>query len=373
MKALVTGGAGLIGSHLVDLLLAEGWEVRVLDNLEPQTHLRGAPPWLRPESELIKGDVRDPEALSFALVGVDVVFHLAAYGGYMPEMAKFFDVNSVGTARMLETIRDRRLPVRKVIVASSQAVYAEGAVRCPEHGVVFPGVRPVDQLRTGDFSVRCPGCGALSPSCPTPEQAPIGGDSIYAMTKADQERTVLTWSRQTGIPAVALRFSCTYGPRQSIFNPYTGVIAIFTTRLLAGQQPVIYEDGLQTRDLCFVEDVARANLLAAVSDRADGQAINIGSGVAASIASVADLIGEFLGVEVEPILRGEFRPGEIRALTSDITRARAIGYEPHTDLRAGIAAYLEWILATGEIADRFGGIEAGLREKGIVQMVGSAS
>jgi dTDP-L-rhamnose 4-epimerase len=369
VRTLVTGGAGLIGSHLVDLLVAEGFQVRILDNLEAQTHGRGRPPWLNPKAELVEGDVRHSEALEHALKGVELVFHQAAYGGYMPEMAKYFEVNSVGTARLLEIISDKRLPVRKVVVASSQAVYAEGAVRCPEHGLVFPRPRPLEQLRRADFQVHCPLCGRSTEPAPTPERAPIGGDTVYAITKADQERLVLAWSRQTGIPAVALRYSCTYGPRQSVFNPYTGVISIFCTRLLSGRQPVLYEDGEQTRDLCFVEDVARANLLAAVSDRLDGQAVNVGSGQATSVRRLAGLLAELLGVEVAPVVRGEFRPGEMRALTSDISLAASIGYRPSVDLAAGVQRYLDWLQQAGAIEDLFEGIQAGLRGRGIVQSV----
>ncbi|MDP8949423.1 MAG: NAD-dependent epimerase/dehydratase family protein, partial [Actinomycetota bacterium] len=260
-RALVTGGAGLIGSHLTDLLLREGYSVRVLDNLEPQTHRNGKPPWIPRQVEFLNADVRDRAAVAAALRDVDVVFHQAAYGGYMPEMAKYVHVNSFGTAQMLEIIRDENLPVRKVVVASSQAVYREGAAVCPEHGRVFPDTRPAAQLATGDFSVRCPLCGEPSSPTATPEEAPTGGETVYAITKMDQERLVLTWGRQTGVPTVALRYSCTYGPRQSVFNAYTGVIAIFCTRLLSGQPPVLYEDGEQTRDFCYVGDIARANLL----------------------------------------------------------------------------------------------------------------
>lgn len=372
MRALVTGGAGLIGSHLVDLLVSEGCQVRVLDVLEPQTHRHGRPAWINPAAELVEGDVRDVAALEHCLAGIDFVFHLAAYGGYMPEIAKYFDVNSVGTARLLETIRDGRFPVQKVVVASSQAVYAEGAVHCAQHGLVFPPTRSLKQLRAGDFSVHCPACDGTTTPAPTPERAPIGGETVYAITKADQERMVLAWSRQTGIPAVALRYSCTYGPRQSIFNPYTGVIAIFCTRLLSGQRPVFYEDGEQTRDLCYVEDVARASLLAALSSALDGQAVNVGSGDATSVRSVAETLGDLLGVRAEPIVRGEFRPGEIRALTSDIRRARSMGYGPTTDLPAGIGRYLRWIRDAGPLQDYFGASQAGLRRQGIVQPVAAA-
>jgi dTDP-L-rhamnose 4-epimerase len=369
MRALVTGGAGLIGSHIADLLIREGWAVRILDNLEPQTHRNGRPSWIPATAEFIEGDIRDSAAVAAAVRDIDVVFHESAYGGYMPEIGKFVEVNSFGTAQMLEIIRDECLPVKKVVVASSQAVYSEGAANCPQHGLVFPPVRGVEQLSLGDFSVHCPQCGSETTSAPTPEEAPIGGETVYAITKVDQERLVLTWARQTGVPAVALRYSCTYGPRQSIFNPYTGVIAIFCTRLLNSQPPSLYEDGYQTRDLCFVEDIARANLLAAITDKLDGLAVNVGSGKAATIREVARLISDALNIHIEPTTPGEFRPGEMRHLTSDITRIRSVGFTPEVDLENGIARYLGWIRAQADVRDYFAKAESILRSKGIVHQV----
>jgi dTDP-L-rhamnose 4-epimerase len=368
-RALVTGGAGLIGSHVVDLLLREGWSVRILDNLEPQTHRNGKPAWVNPEADFRQGSVQDYQTMRSALLDVDLVFHQAAYGGYMPEMAKYILVNSFATAQMLEIIRDQNLPVKKVVLASSQAVYSEGAANCPEHGNVAPQLRPVEQLRAGDFSVHCPQCGNSTISIPTAEGTPGGGETVYALTKVDQERLVLLWGKQTGIPTVALRYSCTYGPRQSLFNPYTGVIAIFCTRLLNRQPPILYEDGGQTRDLCFVEDIARANLLVATTDRLDGLPVNVGSGRATSVRDLAGIIADQLGVAIEPLARGEFRPGEIRSLISDISRIRSIGYEPRTTIEQGIARYIEWIKTQGPVKDYFSGAEAGLRAKGIVQPV----
>jgi len=365
-RALVTGGAGLIGSHLSDLLLKQGYRVRILDNLEPNTHRNGRPPWIPSEAEFLNADIRDQKAVRSALEGVSVVFHQAAYGGYMPQMAKYVHVNSFGTAQMLEIIRDENLPVEKVVVASSQAVYREGAADCPRHGLVFPEARPAAQLRAGDYAARCPRCNEPASPTRTPEEAPIGGETVYAITKSDQERLTLAWGRQTGVSTVALRYSCTYGPRQSIFNPYTGVIAIFATRLLNGQPPVLYEDGEQTRDLCFVGDVARANLLAAESDALDGLPVNVGSGRATTIREVATLVAEALDMRIEPLVRGEFRPGEMRHLTSDISRARSIGYEPRVDLADGIERYLRWIQDQGDIHDYFAEAEELLREKRIV-------
>jgi dTDP-L-rhamnose 4-epimerase len=373
MRALVTGGAGLIGSHIADLLIREGWTVRILDNLEPQTHRNGKPPWLPEAAHFVKADIRDRSAVAAALRDIDVVFHEAAYGGYMPEIGKFVEVNSFGTAQMLEVIRDENLPVKKVIVASSQAVYPEGAAKCVQHGMVFPPVRQVDQLRKGDFAVHCPHCGSETTPAPTIEERPITGESVYAITKVDQERLVLIWGKQTGIPTVALRYSCTYGPRQSIFNPYTGVIAIFCTRLLTNQPPVIYEDGQQTRDLCYVDDIAQANLLVALNDKLDGQAINVGSGSATSILNLATLISEALNIHINPILPGAFRPGEIRHLISDITRISSLGFVPTVDLQEGIGRYLDWIRQQASVSDYFSAAETSLRAKGIVQRIDQAA
>ncbi len=207
---------------------------------------------------------------------------------------------------------------------------------------------------------------------PTVEECPITGESVYAITKVDQERLVLTWGKQTGIPTVALRYSCTYGPRQSIFNPYTGVIAIFCTRLLSNQPPVVYEDGQQTRDLCNVEDIAHANLLVALSDKLDGQAVNVGSGKATSILELAELISGALNIHIDPIVPGNFRPGEIRHLISDITRIGSLGYVPAVDLQEGIERYLNWIRDQVDVSDYFSAAEKQLRSKGIIQPVDRA-
>jgi dTDP-L-rhamnose 4-epimerase len=368
-RALVTGGAGLIGSHVVDLLLREGWSVRALDNLEPQTHRRGKPAWINSKAQFIQGDICDRDTITVALDGVDVVFHQAAYGGYMPEMAKFVHVNSFGTAQMLEVIREKSFAIKKVVVASSQAVYSEGAGECPKHGLVFPSVRPIEQLRRGDWEVHCPVCGAITKSIPTPENAPVGGETVYGLTKVDQERLVLLWGKQIGIPTVALRYSCTYGPRQSIFNPYTGVIAIFCTRLLNNLPPVLYEDGEQTRDFSFVEDIARANLLAAETDKLDGLPVNIGSGCGTPIGEIAEQLGEILKINIAPEINGEFRPGEMRHLTSDTTLARSAGYKPTVNLADGMARYIAWIRTQSDIRDYFSEAANILRNKGIVHCV----
>jgi dTDP-L-rhamnose 4-epimerase len=290
----------------------------------------------------------------------------------MPEIAKYVQVNSYGTALMLEVIREHNFPIKKIVVASSQAVYSEGAGMCPEHGLVFPTVRPVEQLRRGDWQVHCPICAAVTTSVPTPEHAPVGGETVYGLTKVDQEKLVILWGKQVGIPTVALRYSCTYGPRQSIFNPYTGVIAIFCTRLLNNLPPVLYEDGEQTRDFSFVEDIARANLLAAESPELDGFAVNVGSCRGVPIREVAEQISDALGIRIAPEAKGEFRPGEMRHLTSDTTKIAAAGYTPQVELPEGISRYLDWIRGQGDVRDYFSEAEDILRAKGIVHKIATS-
>jgi dTDP-L-rhamnose 4-epimerase len=371
-RALVTGGAGLIGSHVADLLVREGWRVRIIDNLEPNTHKRGKPAWINRDAEFVEGDLRDRETVENALRDIDVIFHQAAYGGYMPEMAKYVHVNSLGTAQMLEIIREKNLPIQKVIVASSQAVYSEGAGECSKDGLVFPRVRPVEQLERGDWSVRCPICNEPTTSVPTPEGAPVGGETVYGLTKVDQEKLVLLWGKQVGIPTVALRYSCTYGPRQSIFNPYTGVIAIFCTRLLNNLPPMFYEDGEQTRDLSFVEDIARANLLAAKTDALDGLPVNVGSGKAVSVRELAQRVSDALKIKIAPEINGEFRPGEMRHLISGTERIQAAGYVPKVDLEEGLGRYLDWIRSQSDVRDYFSEAAEILRNKGIVHRVAAS-
>lgn len=371
--ALVTGGAGLIGSHLADLLIHEGWHVRILDNLEPQTHRNGLPPWISPRAQFVRGDIRDRAAIAAALEGIDVVFHQAAYGGYMPEITKFVSVNSFGTAQLLEVIRDENLPVKKVVVASSQVVYTEGAVLCSRHGLVYPTTRALDRLNVGDWNVYCPLCGEVTRPTATSEDAPIGADMTYAITKVDQEHLTLSWSKQTGIPAVALRYACTYGPRQSIFNPYTGIIAIFATRVLNGLPPLLFEDGEQIRDLCFVEDVAHANLLVAMTDKLDGLPVNVGTGMPCTIRAVAETVIDAVGAATGVDLPGEFRTGEMRSLYADISRLRSIGYEPSVDLQEGVGRYLNWIKGQGEIRDYFAAATQTLREKRMVHKTAPAA
>jgi dTDP-L-rhamnose 4-epimerase len=215
--------------------------------------------------------------------------------------------------------------------------------------------------------MHCPHCDRVATSVPTDEAAPMGGENVYAISKSDQERLVITFGRATGLPVVALRYSCTYGPRQSLFNPYTGVIAIFCTRLLNGLAPIVYEDGRQTRDLVFVEDIARANLLVATDDRANHRILNVGTGQAAEIGELARLLATKLGVDIEPRFPGEFRPGEMRALISDISRIGELGFQPQTPLEEGIDRYLAWVAGQGDVGEYFSQAEKRLRRRQVVK------
>jgi dTDP-L-rhamnose 4-epimerase len=369
MKALVTGGAGLIGSHIVDALRTEGHEVRILDNLEPRTHVEGRPEWVPADVEFIRGDVRSPSDLATAVRGVEVIFHQAAYGGFTPELSKVTDVNATGTARLFEAVRATRADVRAIVVASSQAVYGEGAYACDACGPFYGTPRPLAQLERGEWEMRCPTCGAPSRGEPIDEQAPLNLTGVYALSKHYEEKLGLCIGREWGIPVVALRYSLTYGPRQSVFNPYTGICSIFSTRLLNDMPPLIYEDGNQSRDLVFVEDVARANLLVAAREEAAFGIFNVGTGRATRIVDFARLLHDAYGAGVEPVMTGEFRPADCRHLVTDNSRLAALGWRPTVDVSEGVRRYAEWILSRPRPGEYFSQVADALRDAGIVRRV----
>jgi dTDP-L-rhamnose 4-epimerase len=367
IKALVTGGAGLIGSHIVDLLLRKGYAVRILDNLEPSTHFEGCPPWIPAEAEFMQGDLRNPDDVRRALRGVEVVFHQAAYGGFALELTKMPDVNAAGTARLFEVIRTDGLDIKKIVTASSQAVYGEGKYQCPACGPCYPDPRPLEQLERRDWEPRCPGCALPLQPIPIDESAPVKLIGTYHLTKYFEERLTLALGREFGIPAVALRYMLTYGPRQSVFNPYTGICSIFSTRLLNNLPPVIYEDGNQSRDFVFVEDVARANLAVLESDDANGRVFNVGTGRPTSICQFAELLRAAYGATVQPSLPGHYRPMDFRHLIADITALRSIGWEPTISVEAGIKHYAEWIRSLKRPAEYFTQAEEKLKQARVVR------
>lgn len=347
----MTGGAGFIGSHIVDALLREGHEVRVYDSLEPQVHggLREEAKWpeyLAPECEKVLGDVRDREALRRALNGVDVVYHQASavgVGQSMYEIERYVDLNTRGTAVLLDVLANDRHQVRRMVVASSMSIYGEGKYRCPTHGDVFPQLRSEEQLAAREWEMRCPACGTVVEPLPTDETKPLYPTSIYAITKKDQEEMCLVVGRAYGIPTVALRYFNVYGARQALSNPYTGVAAIFSGRLLNDKPPVIFEDGLQSRDFTHVSDIVQANMLAMKRDEMDYGVFNVGTGRQLSILDVADALIEELGSRQRPEIVRSFRAGDIRHCYADISRLRAMGYRPRVRFEEGVSALVEWV------------------------------
>jgi dTDP-L-rhamnose 4-epimerase len=369
LKALVTGGAGLIGSHIADALLRKGYAVRILDNLEPSVHLEGKPEWISAEVEFLHGDVRNQDDVEKALAGVDVIFHQAVYGGFAPELVKMSDVNATGTARIFEVIRTKGLSIKKIVTASSQAVYGEGKGHCDRCGPCHPEARAATQLARGEWEAPCPTCGAPTRSVPTEENAPLKLNGIYSLTKYFEERLTLALGREWGIPAVALRYGLTYGPRQSIFNPYSGICSIFSTRLLNGLPPIVYEDGRQTRDFTFVEDVAAANVLVMESSAADGQVFNVGTGIGTTVMDFACLLRDAYSARVDPLLSREFRPLDVRHLALDNQKLAALGWKPSTSVAMGVKRYADWILSKPRPTEYFTQAAETLRQMRIVRKV----
>jgi dTDP-L-rhamnose 4-epimerase len=384
---LVTGGAGFIGSHLVDGLLDAGYRVRVLDNLEPQVHgnLREngeRPAYLDPDAEFICGDVRNRELLSKVLNGVTVVFHQAALVGVgqsMYEIARYTDANVNGTAVLLQAIVNAKQRPRKIIVASSMSIYGEGAYKCPMHGSVYPDIRTPSQLADRDWELYCPllGCSEHVLPCPTDEIKPLHPTSIYAINKRDQEEMFMTIGRAYDIPAVALRYFNTYGTRQALGNPYTGVAAIFSSRLLNGNPPVIFEDGNQSRDFVHVTDIVQANLLAMNSDQADYKTFNVGTGCPITILDVATILSKYfdeLSVQSQSNGGGaayhqaeithQFRAGDIRHCFSDISRLRELGYQPNVRFEDGVQGLMDWVIQQTSV-DSFENARRELANRGL--------
>jgi dTDP-L-rhamnose 4-epimerase len=351
-KILITGGAGFIGSHLADLLLENGYRVRILDNLSEQVHgiQRSKPSYLNSEAEFMEGDVRDPERVRQALKGVEAVYHFAAkvgVGQSMYEVAGYTSVNNAGTAVLLEALIEA--PVERLIVASSMSLYGEGMYRAPD-GTVNPGIeRRLEQLKRKDWELRDENGDELRPVA-TPETKPPSLASVYALSKFDQERMCLLIGKAYGIATVALRFFNVFGTRQALSNPYTGVLAIFASRLLNDNRPMIFEDGQQRRDFVSVHDVVRGCRLALEVPEACGHVFNVGSGQCYKIGEVARRLGWVMGKEtIEPELSGKYRMGDIRHCFADISQARKVlGYAPRVDFEEGLCELVNWL--DGQVA-----------------------
>lgn len=371
MKVLVTGGAGFIGSHTVDLLLERGYEVRVLDSLESPVHPKKKKPDYLPNNvEFILGDVQSKDDIERALQGVDYVFHLAAYQGYLTNFGKFAFTNDGGTALIYEVIVQKKLPIRKVILGSSQAVYGEGKYRCGEHGIQYPSPRSSEQLESGDWEIKCPTCQQPMQPLPTDESR-TSPHNQYAVSKHSQELYALTLGKRFDIPTVVLRYSITQGPRQSFYNAYSGILRIFASRLLHNLPPIIYEDGEQLRDYVYVGDVAAANILAMESNAVNYEVYNVGGGEVLSVLQYGKLLSNVMGKGVTSEIPGEFRFGDVRHIISDVSKIKKLGWQPRTSIEQAATEFIDWARKQPEISDYYAAAEKVMKQEGVLKTVRS--
>ena len=367
-RALITGGAGFIGAHTANELLGAGYSVRLLDNLTPPIHRATSewPAWLPRDAEQMLGDVRNASDWERALDGIDVVVHLAAHQDLLPNFSKFFHVNSVGTALLYETIVAKKLPVRKVVVASSQFVYGEGRYQCAQDGEVFPDGREAGRLMQRLWDPVCPVCGGAITPLPLRETH-ANPKNQYSIAKYSQELMAIALGRNYGVPSVALRYSIVQGPWQSFRNAYSGVLRVFTLQMLKNRPAPVFEDGNQLRDYVNVTDVARANRLVLERDDANFRVFNVGGGKGYRVLEFAAIVGEVLGCNIAPEVSGEYRVGDTRHSISDISRLQQLGWKPSKTPRDSVRDYVDWI--RGEKLDKDYAAEAlsTLREMGALR------
>ena len=358
MRVVVIGGAGFIGSHLVDALVERGHQVRIVDSLDPQVHPTGLPPsFLNPAAEFVHQDILDIDGLARALEDANAVYHLAGavgVGDSMYRIRHYTEVNLEGSSNLLEILANSRHAVRKVILASSVTVYGEGKYSCPRHGVAFPSLRLPEQVARREWELTCPErdggvpCALPLEPLPTDEGKPLAPQSIYAITKRAQEELFLAVGRSYGIPATVLRYFNVVGPRQAISNPYTGVAKNFALEITAGNAPVIYEDGRQTRDFIHVSDVNQANLLALANPEADGQIFNVGTGCPTTISELAHTLSTRLGRKIPLEPSGKYRIGDVRHCFADISKAQQLlGFAPRVLFPEGLDNLLPDRLSAG--------------------------
>ncbi len=369
MKILVTGGAGFIGSHTVDLLLKKGHEVRILDSLASPVHPDSRKPAYIPRDvEFLVGDVRNSTSIEKALRGIDVVFHFAACQGYLTDFSTFSSVNEGGTALLYETIVNRHLPVQKVILGSSQAVYGEGKHCCTRHGIHYPEPRSQKQLERGEWELECPVCHQVMLPLSNDEST-VNPHNQYAVSKYCQELYALTLGKRYAIPTVALRYSITQGARQSFYNAYSGILRSFTIRVLNNLPPMIYEDGQQLRDYVYVGDVAQANLLVMEDDAADYEAFNVGGGKAITVLQYVQIIQKLSGKSVSPKIANEFRFGDSRHSVSNILKLEKLGWWPTTSVEQCVREYIEWVESYSEVSDYYAAAHKVMKRSGVIMSV----
>ncbi len=363
---LVTGGAGFIGSHTVDLLLEKGYNVRVMDSLQERVHPHAWPTYLPGDVEKLQGDVRNKDDWQEALDGVEGVFHLAAYQDYMPDFSTFFQVNTVSTALLFELIAAKQLPVTKVVLASSQSVYGEGNYRCSRHGTVFPDSRPAEQLVRGDWEVHCPQCGSEMVPAEITEEV-VRPHTAYGISKYALELAAHQLGRKYGVPTVCMRYSIVQGPRNSFYNAYSGICRLFTMRVLHDHSPVCYEDGKQLRDYVHVSDVAAANLLAFESAPAEFCSFNVGGQQPTSVLDYAHAVIRIANKDLEPKVSGDYRFGDTRHTFSSSAALGRLGWKPRLPLETIISSYIEWARDQPNLGDFYGDSERKMRQANVIR------
>ena len=366
MRILATGGAGFIGSHTCDRLLSLGHDVVVLDALTQPVHRNGRPAYLSPEVDFYQGDTRNRDLVSNLLRRVDAVYHFAAYQDYLPEFSKFSDVNVVSTALLYEIIVAEHLDLARVVVASSQSAMGEGLYRCPVDGEQVPGMRPESALAAGQWDISCPECGGPLEMQETPERI-SNPQNAYGMSKLAEEMVAINLGRRYGIPTVALRYSIVQGPRQSVYNAYSGACRIFCLSYLLGQAPTLYEDGGAIRDYVNIDDVVDANVLVLSDDRAAGRVFNVGGGQAVTTREFSDIVMRQYGSSQPGAVTAEYRFGDTRHILSDISALRALGWEPRHTPADSVAAYAEWLKGMDGLDGVLAEANARMRALGVVR------
>jgi dTDP-L-rhamnose 4-epimerase len=372
MKILVTGGAGFIGSHTCDRLLALGHEVVILDALTSPVHRGGRPANAVPGADFFQGDVRNRDLLANLLRRVDAVYHFAAYQDYLPDFSRFSDVNVVSTALIYEIIVADRLDLARIVVASSQAAMGEGLYRCPIDGEQLPGMRPERALAAGCWDISCPVCGGPLQMQATPERV-SNPQNAYGMSKLGQEMVAINLGRRYGIPTTALRYSIVQGPRQSVYNAYSGACRIFCLSYLLGRAPTVYEDGGNIRDYVNIDDLVDANVLVLTDQRAVGQVFNVGGGQPVTTMEFASVVRRQYGSDLPPAVTGEYRFGDTRHILSDINALRALGWEPQHTPADSVAAYAEWLKGMDGLDEVLTEANAKMRALGVVRRSGKGS
>ncbi len=370
MRILVTGGAGFIGSHTCDRLLALGHDVVVLDALTPPVHRNGRPAYLSREIDFYQGDTRNRDLVTNLLRRVDAVYHLAAYQDYLPDFSRFSDVNVVSTALLYEIIVAERLDLARVVVASSQSAMGEGLYRCSIDGEQLPGMRPLGALAEGQWDIPCPECGGPLELQATPEHV-SNPQNAYGMSKLGEEMVAINLGRRYRIPTVALRYSIVQGPRQSVHNAYSGACRIFCLSYLLGTAPTLYEDGAAIRDYVNIDDVVDANVLVLEDDRAVGRVFSVGGGKTVTTREFADVVMRQYGSSQPGVVTGEYRFGDTRHIVSDISALRALGWEPRHTPADSVAAYAAWLGGMGGLDGVLAEANARMRALGVVRKAGA--